>query len=229
MEIFPAIDLFYGKAVRLKKGMKEDMKIYGNPLGYAKKFEKYVDKVHVVDLEGAFNGRPANLDVVKKIMDKTDLSVQIGGGYRTYSDIERAYSMGVDNVIISTKAFDEEFLEDVTENFEGITVSLDVKDGKAAVDGWRDCLEKDIQDIIEYLSNYVDRMIFTRVIKDGLLEGIQPLDDFSSETEMIYAGGVSNKEDIEILESKGYSGCIIGKALYENKIDLKEIKEVKIC
>lgn len=229
MEIFPAIDLFYGKAVRLKKGMKENMKIYGDPLEYANEFEKYVDKVHIVDLEGAFNGKPANLDVVKEIIDETGLFVQIGGGYRTYRDIERAYSMGVDNVIISTKAFDIEFLEKVTDDFQGITVSLDIKKGKIAVDGWRDCLEKDVSEVFDYFSQYIDRMIFTRVKKDGLLDGIQPLDEFSSEIEMIYAGGVTDTEDIDLLEQKGYSGCIIGKALYENKIDLNEIKEVKRC
>lgn len=226
MEIYPAIDLFEGQVVRLKKGRKEEMKVYGDPLEFAYEFEKYVDKVHVIDLEGAFKGNPANMDVVKQIVDETELSVQIGGGYRTYKDIEEAYSLGVDNVIISTKALDEGFLKNVTDDFQGITVSLDIKEGKIAVDGWRDCIEKNVSEIVDHLSEYVGRLIFTRIEKDGLLEGVQPLDEISSEIEMIYAGGVTDTDDIELLEQKGYSGCIIGKAIYENKVDLNEIKEL---
>ncbi len=229
MNVYPAIDLFEGQVVRLKKGRKEEMKVYGDPLEFVYEFEKYVDKVHVIDLEGAFKGSPANLDVVKQIVDETELKVQVGGGYRTYSDIERAYSIGVDNVIISTKAFDESFLKKVTEEFTGITVSLDIKEGKIAVDGWRDRIDKDVSEVITYLSEYVDRLIFTRIDKDGLLEGVQPLDEISSEIEMIYAGGVTDTNDIELLDQKGYSGCIIGKAIYENRIDLDEIKELGSC
>ncbi|MFW5928294.1 MAG: HisA/HisF-related TIM barrel protein [Thermoplasmatota archaeon] len=227
MNIYPAIDLFDGKVVRLKRGRKEEMEIYGDPLEFAYEFENYVDKVHIIDLEGAFKGKPANMDVVNQIVDETELSVQVGGGYRTYKDIKGAYSLDVDNVIISTMAFNEGFLKEVTEEFQGVTVSLDIKYGKIAVDGWRDCLEKNVSEVIDYLSEYINRMIFTRVEKDGILNGIQPLDVFSSEIEMIYAGGITEKDDIKVLEQKGYSGCIIGKALYENRIDLSKIIGVK--
>ena len=229
MNVYPAIDLNEGQVVRLKKGRKEEMKVYGDPFEFANEFEKYVDKVHVIDLEGAFKGSPANMDVVKQIIDETELSIQIGGGYRTYKDIEEAYSLGVDNVIISTMAFDEEFLKKVTDDFQGVTVSLDIKEGKIAVDGWRERIEKDVSEVITYFSKYVDRLIFTSIDKDGLLEGVQPLDEISSEMEMIYAGGVKDTNDIELLEQKGYSGCIIGKAIYENRIDLDEIEESRSC
>jgi len=229
VNVYPAIDLFEGQVVRLKKGRKEEMKVYGDPLEFANEFEKYVDKVHVIDLEGVFKGSPANMDVVKHVIDETELTIQIGGGYRTYKDIEEAYSLGVDNVIISTMAFDENFLKKVTDDFQGVTVSLDIKEGKIAVDGWRDRIEKDVSDVVNHLREYLDRLIFTRIDKDGLLEGVQPLDDISSEMEMIYAGGVTDTNDIKLLEQKGYSGCIIGKALYEDKIDLNEIEELGSC
>ncbi|MFW6196588.1 MAG: HisA/HisF-related TIM barrel protein, partial [Thermoplasmatota archaeon] len=160
------------------------------------------------------------------IIDETDLAVQVGGGYRTYSEIKKASSLGVDNVIISTKAFDERFLKKITDDFEGITVSLDIKQEKIAVDGWRDCIEKDVSEVIDHLSEYVGRLIFTRVEKDGLLDGVKPLEKISSDIEMIYAGGVSSIEDVKLLKQKGYSGCIIGKALYENRIDLSELMDV---
>ena len=138
MRVYPAIDLMSGKAVRLYKGKKESVKVYGDPVEIAKDFAKLLDKIHVVDLDGAFEGKPKNLDVVRRIIEETELKIQVGGGFRDYESIAKANSTGVENVIIGTKAFDMEFLGKVTQDFEGITVSLDARGGRIAVKGWEE-------------------------------------------------------------------------------------------
>lgn len=223
MKIYPAIDLYKGEVVRLKRGQEDERKSYGDPMTYAEEFQKYVDKIHIVDLEGAFEGKPKNLDIVKDIIDTYDVGVQIGGGFRDLSSISEAYSAGVQNVILSTKAFDEEFLRSLTNEFEGITVSMDLKGGKLATDGWRTTLDMSLEEGLDMLTQYVDRFIYTRTEKDGLLEGIGEVPYLPENKEVIYAGGVTSKEDVTSLKDAGYDGCIIGKALYEGEIEVKEL------
>ena len=226
MRVYPAIDLMSGKAVRLYKGKKESVKVYGNPVEIAKGLTRLVDKIHVVDLDGAFGGKPKNLDVVKKIIEETGLKVQVGGGFRSYESIAEAHSIGVENVIIGTKAFDLEFLETVTQDFGGITVSLDARDGKIAVKGWEEESPITIGEAYKMLRKYVDRFIYTAIEKDGTLTGIENIKRFWDREEFIYAGGVSSVEDILKLKEIGFSGAIIGKALYEGRVTLEEILEV---
>jgi phosphoribosylformimino-5-aminoimidazole carboxamide ribotide isomerase len=226
MRIYPAIDLMSGKAVRLYKGKKESIKVYGDPVEIAKDFAKLLDKIHVVDLDGAFEGKPKNLDVVRRIIEETGLKVQVGGGFRDYGSIAKAYSIGVENVIIGTKAFDLEFLEKITQDFEGITVSLDAKGGRIAVKGWEEESSITVEEAYEMLKKYVNRFIYTAIEKDGTLTGIEKIERFWGREEFIYAGGVSSVEDILKLKEIGFSGAIVGKALYEEKISLEEILEV---
>ncbi|MFO7992173.1 MAG: 1-(5-phosphoribosyl)-5-((5-phosphoribosylamino)methylideneamino)imidazole-4-carboxamide isomerase [Thermoplasmata archaeon] len=223
MKIYPAIDLYKDEVVRLKKGQEEKRKSYGDPLTYVEEFQKYVDKIHIVDLEGAFEGTPKNLDIVKDIIETYDIGIQIGGGFRNKSSVSDAYSAGVQNVILSTKAFDERFLRSLTNEFEGITVSMDLKGGKLATDGWRTTLDMSLEEGLDILTHYVDRFIYTITEKDGLLEGIGEVPYIPQDKEVIYAGGVTSKEDVISLKDAGYDGCIIGKALYEGKIDIKEV------
>ncbi|ACS34113.1 1-(5-phosphoribosyl)-5-((5-phosphoribosylamino)methylideneamino)imidazole-4-carboxamide isomerase [Thermococcus gammatolerans] len=225
MEIYPAIDLMGGKAVRLYKGKKNTVKVYGDPVEIAGRFAELVDKIHVVDLDGAFQGFPRNLDVVKGIIRETGLRVQFGGGLRSYEAIERAYEIGVENAIIGTKAFDLDFLRKVTEDFEGITVSLDSKGGRIAVKGW---LESGIpvREAYEMLKAYVNRFVYTSVERDGTLTGIEEIERFWKNEEFIYAGGVSSAEDVVRLKRIGFSGVIVGKALYEGLVKLEDLLEV---
>jgi len=223
MKIYPAIDLYKGEVVRLKKGREEDRRSYGDPMTYVERFQKYVDKIHIVDLEGAFQGKPKNLDIVKDIVETYDIGVQIGGGFRDLSSISEAYSAGVENVIISTKAFDEEFLRRLTKGFQGVTVSLDLKGGKLATEGWRTTLDMSLKDGLDMLTQYVDRFIYTITEKDGLLEGIGEVPYLPENKEVIYAGGVTSKDDLTSLKDAGYDGCIIGKALYEGEMEIKEL------
>lgn len=226
MRVYPAIDLMSGKAVRLYKGKKESVKVYGDPVEIAKDFAKLLDKIHVVDLDGAFEGKPKNLDVVRRIIEEIGLKVQVGGGFRDYESIAKAYSIGVENVIIGTKAFDLEFLEKVTQDFEGITVSLDARGGRIAVKGWEEESSITVEEAYEILKKYVDRFIYTAIEKDGTLTGIEKIERFWGREEFIYAGGISSVDDVIKLKEIGFSGAIVGKALYEEKISLEEILEV---
>ncbi|WP_457750620.1 1-(5-phosphoribosyl)-5-((5-phosphoribosylamino)methylideneamino)imidazole-4-carboxamide isomerase [Thermococcus sp.] len=228
MEVYPAIDLMKGRAVRLYKGKRENVKVYGDPVEVAERFSEFVEKIHVVDLDGAFEGFPRNLDVVGRIIEETGLRVQLGGGLRSYEAIRRAYEIGVENAIIGTRAFDLEFLERVTKDFKGITVSLDSRGGKVAIKGW---LEEgmEVKEAYELLRRYVDRFIYTSVERDGTLTGIEEIERFWNDEEFIYAGGVSSVEDVQRLAEIGFSGVVVGKALYEGTITLEELTEVTGC
>lgn len=228
MEVYPAIDLMSGKAVRLYRGRRESVKVYGDPVVIAERFAELVDKIHVVDLDGAFEGFPRNLDVVKRIIEETGLRVQFGGGLRSYEAVARAYEAGVENVIIGTKAFDIEFLRRVTDDFEGVTVSLDSRGGRVSVRGWLES-GMDVKDAYELLRDYVNRFVYTSVERDGTLTGIEEIERFWGSEEFIYAGGVSSAGDVERLAEIGFSGVIVGKALYEGLVTLEELLEVVKC
>ena len=222
LDIYPAIDLMDGKVVRLYKGKKDSAKVYGDPLEIAQEFSEQVNKIHIVDLDGAFEGEPQNFGVVERIIEETGLSVQLGGGLRKIETLKRAYNSGVENGIIGTMAFDEEFLEEASSRFPGLTVSLDVKGGKVRIKGWEEKSALGLDEAFEYARNYVDRFVFTSVESDGTLVGISKIDRFWEEEKVIYAGGVTSLVDIKNLEGIGFSAAIIGKALYEGNIKLSE-------
>ncbi|ASI98596.1 1-(5-phosphoribosyl)-5-((5-phosphoribosylamino)methylideneamino)imidazole-4-carboxamide isomerase [Thermococcus celer] len=228
MEVYPAIDLMGGRAVRLYRGRRDSVKVYGDPVEIAERFAGLIDKIHVVDLDGAFGGFPRNLDVVKEIINETGLRVQFGGGLRSYGAVARAYEIGVENAIIGTRAFDVEFLERITGDFDGITVSLDSRAGRVAVKGW---LEEgmDVREAYDFLRKHVNRFIYTSVERDGTLTGIEEIERFWGDGEFIYAGGVSSVGDVEKLMEIGFSGVVVGKALYEGKIGLEELLEAVRC
>ncbi|CEP78027.1 MAG: 1-(5-phosphoribosyl)-5-((5-phosphoribosylamino)methylideneamino)imidazole-4-carboxamide isomerase [Defluviitoga tunisiensis] len=221
----PAIDLMNKKVVRLYKGDKKFVKEYGDPIMIAKKLSQFVDLIHIVDLDGAFEGSPKNLDVVQEIIKETGLKVEVGGGFRTYESIEKAYNIGVTYVIVGTAAFDLEFLRKVTQDFTNITVSLDVEKGKLKTKGWLENSNKNLKDAFEVFKQYTKRFIYTDTTKDGTLEGISSyINKFWNDEEVIYAGGITSVEDIKKLEIIGFDGAIIGKALYEGKIKLEDLK-----
>ena len=228
MEVYPAIDLMDGRAVRLYRGRRESVKVYGDPVRIAERFAELVPKIHVVDLDGAFTGSPQNLGVVEKIINESGLRVQIGGGFRSYEAVARAYDAGVENVIIGTKAFDEAFLRRVAGDFEGITVSLDSMAGRVSVRGWLES-GMDVKGAYELLRDYVDRFVYTSVERDGTLRGIDEIERFWGGEEFIYAGGVSSVRDVLRLEEAGFSGVVIGKALYEGVLSLGEVLEALKC
>ncbi|MBS3787282.1 1-(5-phosphoribosyl)-5-((5-phosphoribosylamino)methylideneamino)imidazole-4-carboxamide isomerase [Candidatus Bipolaricaulota bacterium] len=225
MKIYPAIDVMEGEAVRLEEGKRETKKVYGDPVEIAKEFESHVDKVHMVDLDGAFSGKPKNLETVKEILCRTDLSLQLGGGIRTEKDLHTVKDLGVANPIIGTKALEKGFLEAVAKKFTGLTVSIDVRSEYLAVEGWQKSLELSYREVFDELKAQVDRFVFTSIVSDGKLEGVAEVKKFWDDQEVIYAGGITSLEDLEFLEYRDFHGAILGRALYEGTLNLAEITE----
>lgn len=235
MKIFPAIDLYEKKAVRLFKGDYNQLTVYSDkPWEIAKDFEAQGAKyIHVVDLEGAKNGNTPNIDVVKKIAEETSLFLEIGGGIRSLEVIEKYLSNGASRVILGTSAVtDEAFLKKAIEKYgERIAVGADVKDGYIAIKGW---VEKSQYTLEEFLSKIqalgVKTVICTDISKDGAMKGTN-LELYKALNEkyslnIIASGGVSSIEDIKALKDMKMYGAIIGKAYYTGAISIKEAIEV---
>lgn len=231
MNIFPAIDLFDGKAVRLYKGDYEKMTVYSeNPIEIARDFENKGAKfIHMVDLEGAKDGTTPNLDIVKQIANETSLFVEIGGGIRSMDTVKSYLENGVGRVILGTAAVkDEEFLKEAVSKYgEKIAVGIDIKDGLVAIKGWTETSNYDCFTFCEKMQNIgVKYIICTDISKDGAMQGTnrelykQLSEKFS--LNIIASGGVSDIEDIKALKKLDLYGAIIGKAYYIGAIDLKE-------
>lgn len=235
MKIFPAIDLYDKKAVRLYKGDYAQMTVYSeNPIEVARDFESAGAKfIHMVDLEGAKNGTTPNLDIVKDIANNTGLFVEIGGGIRSMETVKAYLDSGVGRVILGTSAVtDEAFLLEAVKTYgEKIAVGADVKDGYIAIKGW---VEKSRYSLEEFLSKMekigVKTIICTDISKDGAMKGTN-LELYKSLNEkysldIIASGGVSTIDDIIALKGMDMYGAIIGKAYYTGAINLCEAIEV---
>ena len=235
MKIFPAIDLYDKKAVRLFKGDYAQMTVYGNdPVGIAKEFEKKGAKyIHVVDLEGAKKGEPAHLDIVEGIAEETGLFIQTGGGIRNMETVEKYLTSGADRVILGTSAVtDETFLKAALEKYgDKIAVGADIADGKIAIKGWLEKSEYTAESFFEKMQTLgVKTVICTDISKDGAMKGANlALYKTLSEKysmDIVASGGVSTMDDVKALSEMGVYGAIIGKAYYIGAIDLTEAIEV---
>ncbi|MBQ3596651.1 MAG: 1-(5-phosphoribosyl)-5-[Clostridia bacterium] len=237
MEIYPAIDLFEGKAVRLVKGDYAQMTVYSdNPLQVAKDFENKGAKfVHLVDLEGAKNGNTPNIEVVESIAKNTNLFVEIGGGIRSMETVEKYLSHGVSRVILGTSAVtDPTFLSQAIKKYgDKIAVGIDVKDGYVAIKGWLEKSQYTCEEFFEKMQKLgVNRVICTDVSKDGAMQGtnreLYATLSKKFKVDVTASGGVSSMEDIIALKNIGVKGAIIGKAYYIGAIDLEgAIKEAQ--
>ena len=235
MRIFPAIDLYDGKAVRLYKGDYEKMTVYSeNPIEIARDFEsKGAKYIHMVDLEGAKDGTTPNLNIVKQIANETQLFVEIGGGIRSIETVKTYLENGVDRVILGTAAVnDEEFLKTaVTEYGDKIAVGVDIKDGFVAIKGWTEKSQYSCNDFCKKMQDIgVKYIICTDISKDGAMQGTnrelyKELSERFS-VNITASGGVSSIEDIKALRKLDLYGAIIGKAYYTGAVDLKEAIEV---
>lgn len=235
MKLFPAIDLFDSKAVRLLKGDYNQMTIYSdNPLEVAKDFEAAgCECIHLVDLEGAKSGDTPNFETVCKIVNNTRLFSEIGGGIRDMKTVEKYVSGGVDRVILGTAAVkDETFLmQAVKEYGEKIAVGVDIKDGFVAIKGWTEKSQYNAFDFCEKMQTIgVKTLICTDISKDGAMQGTnhelyrELSEKFSMQ--ITASGGVSSIDDVEKLAALDLYGAIIGKAYYTGAIDLKKAMEV---
>jgi len=235
MKLFPAIDLFDGKAVRLFKGDYNQMTVYSeNPIEIAQDFSKKSAKfIHIVDLEGAKDGTTPNLDIVKQIANETDLFTEIGGGIRSMETVRAYLENGVDRVILGTAAVkDEAFLKEALAEYgERIAVGVDIKDGFVSIKGWTENSEYDCFTFCEKMQNLgVKTLICTDISKDGAMQGTnrelykELSEKFS--IDITASGGVSSLDDVKALRKLNLYGAIIGKAYYIGAINLEEALEV---
>jgi phosphoribosylformimino-5-aminoimidazole carboxamide ribotide isomerase len=233
MDILPAIDLKDGKAVRLTKGVMDSAKIYSNePVEIAKYFEDIGSKwLHLVDLNGAFKGNPANLVQIKKIVKNTSLQIELGGGIRDEDTIKMYLDMGINRLILGSIALkNPDFVKQMALKYP-IVVGIDAIDGYVAVEGWAKISKIKATTLAKEFSKAgVKAIICTDISKDGMLSGIN-LDytlsiKASSNLPTIASGGVKDIQDIIKCKEANIDGVIVGKAFYENKLDLKEAFEV---
>ena len=235
MHIFPAIDLYDGKAVRLLKGDYQKMTVYSeNPLEIAKDFENSgAEFLHIVDLEGAKTGETPNINTIEKIVKNTSLFTEVGGGIRTLEAVKKYSDIGVKRVILGTAAVnDEEFLLSAVKKYgKKIAVGIDIKDGFVAIKGWTDLSKYTPFEFCEKMQNIgVKNVICTDVSKDGAMQGTN-LDLYKEMSErfdlnITASGGVSGIDDIKRLKGLGIYGAIIGKAYYTKAISLARAIEV---
>lgn len=232
MNLFPAIDLYGGKAVRLYKGNYNEMTVYSDdPVSVAKKFEEAGAKfIHLVDLEGAKTGETPNLDVISRIVSETSLFAEVGGGIRDMKTIETYLTAGVSRVILGTAAVTKEgFVEDAVKCFgDAVAVGVDIRDGYVAIKGWTESSALRYADFLAKLAEIgVKTVICTDISRDGAMKGANhtlygEISKAFPTIDFIASGGVSSLDDVKTLRDMKLYGAIIGKAYYTGAIDLSE-------
>ena len=234
MYIYPAIDLYGEKAVRLYKGDYAQMTVYSDdPVSVARDFAAAgASHIHLVDLEGAKIGKPANLDTIAKIVEATGLFAEVGGGIRDMETVDSYLSIGVSRVILGTAAVkDPVFLQAALDKYgEKIAVGVDLKDGFVAIKGWTETSDLKAEDFFEKMQNMgVKTIICTDISRDGAMKGAnrELYRELSSKfaIDLIASGGVSSMEDVTALAEMKLHGAIIGKAYYIGAVDLKQAVE----
>ena len=239
MKIFPAIDIKDKKCVRLIKGdfnSKTEYKV--SPLEQARKYKEHGFKhLHIVDLDGALTGQTINLNLIQEIVVQYDLKVEVGGGVRTLSSIKKYVDVGVEKIILGSAAIkNKEFLKEACLKFKNkIALGLDSKDGNLSVAGWKENLNIKALDFLKDVNSYgVSRLIYTDINRDGTNLGANIQESLSVaksiKIPLVISGGVSSINDVKNIinyKEKNIEGIIVGKAIYEKKIDLKELKELE--
>lgn len=235
MKIFPAIDIRDGKVVRLTYGdYNQEVRYEMTPLEAAAEFKACgANYLHVVDLDGAKEGKPVNAEVIKEIIKSTDMFVQVGGGIRSHDTIKAYLEAGVSRIILGTVAMNNfPFLRDMVKLYGNkIAISVDSMDGQVAVDGWQNVTGINSEEVCLRIGAIgVSNVVFTDISRDGALQGTN-LEVYKRLVEncfvkIIASGGVTTLEEIAALRDMGVEGAIIGKALYNGNIDLKEALKV---
>ena len=237
IELIPAIDIIGGQCVRLTKGDYDQKTVYSDsPATIAKEFEALgFQRLHVVDLDGAKSKHIVNDVVLKAITTETNLTVDFGGGIKTDEDIEKAFASGAAMVTVGSIAVTqpELFMGWLsTYGAERIILGADVRHGKISINGWK---EDSSEDLLPFLRKYVDagvkNVLCTEISKDGTLAGpaidlYRRIMEAYPELHLIASGGVSSKEDIEALDAAGIPAVVFGKAIYEGRIDLREVRSL---
>ena len=236
MLLIPAIDLRNGFCVRLLQGESDKETVYSNdPAAMAVIFEKVgAKRLHIVDLDGAFQGEGANISSIRSILKNVSIPVQIGGGLRTEEDIDRMLALGVSAVIVGTMAVKHPYLlEKLLKKYtdEQIILGIDARNRKVSIEGWKESTEiQDVKFALRWKNYGIKRVVFTDISRDGMLSGpnLAALREMSEHPglKIVASGGISSMEDLEqlkTLEPNGVDQAISGKAIYEGKIDLKRV------
>jgi len=235
-EVIPAVDIKGGKCVRLYQGRADQEKVYyENPIEVAKMWEEMgAPRLHVVDLDGAFEGVPKNLPIVKEIVEELSIPVQFGGGVRTMRALEELFKVGVDRVILGTVVVEEpELFEEMVKAFPGkLVVGIDAKNGIATTKGWTEVSGIPAVELAKK-SDQLDiwGFVYTDISRDGTLTSpnFKEVERFASSIShpVIASGGVARVEDlVKLSKIENVAGAIVGKALYEGTVDLKEALEL---
>ncbi len=232
MIIYPAIDLKNGRCVRLTQGDFKQEKIYDiDPVEVAKAYQKEgAEALHIIDLNGAESGILINQEVIKSILKEVSIPIQIGGGIRSFAQAKAWLDLGVSRVILGTVIIDDEsLLEELLFNFsDKIAVSIDAKEGMVTTHGWTNTTSIHAYELAKKLENKgLKTLIFTDIAKDGMLSG-PSFNDYkwlkeNTRMKIIASGGITTLDDIDVLKRLGLDGAIIGKAIYEKRLNLKEV------
>lgn len=232
MQIYPAIDIKNGQCVRLRQGRFDDMTVYGDdPMTVASKWvNSGATYLHIIDLDGARQGTSYNNEIIKRIVDKFNVPVQTGGGVRNMRDIEEKISLGVSRVILGTVAVKNPELvnEAVRAYGNKIAVGIDAMNGRVAVEGWEELSQVSALELCKQMCSYgVKTIIYTDISKDGMMVGpnIESTKEIINATgaNIIASGGITTMMDLESVEGIGAHGTIIGKALYQGALKLKDV------
>ena len=236
MLLIPAIDLRNGFCVRLLQGESDKETVYSNdPAAMAFTFEEAgAKRLHLVDLDGAFQGEGANISSIRSILKNVSIPVQIGGGLRTEEDIDRMLALGVSAVIVGTMAVKHpEVLEKLLKKYtdEQIILGIDARNRKVSIEGWKESTEiQDVKFALRWKNSGIKRVVFTDISRDGMLSGpnLAALREMAEHTglKIVASGGISSMDDLEqlkTLEPNGVDQAISGKAIYEGKIDLNRV------
>ncbi len=234
IELIPAIDIINGQCVRLTKGDYDQKKVYNDdPAAVAKEFEQAgFRRLHIVDLDGAKSKHIVNDDVLRRITSETSLIVDFGGGIKTGEDIEKAFEAGASMVTVGSIAVTQPqlFISWLTQyGTDKMILGADVRNGMISINGWK---EDSTEELLPFLKKYIDagvkNVLCTEISKDGTLQGpavmlYKEVMKAYPQLHLIASGGVSRKEDIDELEREGIPAVVFGKAIYEGRIDLKEL------
>ena len=236
MLLIPAIDLRKGSCVRLLQGESDKETVYSNdPTSMAVTFEEAgAKRLHLVDLDGAFQGEGANISSIRSILKNVSIPVQIGGGLRTEEDIDRMLALGVSAVIVGTMAVKHpDVLEKLLKKYtdEQIILGIDARNRKVSIEGWKESTEiQDVKFALRWKNSGIKRVVFTDISRDGMLSGpnLVALREMAEHSglKIVASGGISSMDDLEqlkTLEPNGVDQAISGKAIYEGKIDLKRV------
>lgn len=235
MKVLAAIDIMNGDVVRLTKGDQSTKKVYSNdPIQVAKKWAKDgADMLHVVDLDAAFGNESSNLSIISEILDSVNIPIQIGGGIRNTEIFEKIVKMGFSKIVVGTMAYrNVNELRLLSKNYgDKIVISLDEINGKVMIEGWKSSSNYKVEDAINKFNKLgISNFLLTSIIKDGTLSGpdIVTLNSINTDrkSKIIASGGISSLVDVLRVRSIGCDSVILGKALYEERLDIKKVKAI---